>query len=72
MSHPLVKAACLAALSSIILTGCGAPKPPMPSGERVAINGQPLERQEDDRHFNDLEQYPNLESQQQRRGEGRR
>ena len=28
----------LSALLSVCLLGCGAPKPPMPSGERIAIN----------------------------------
>ena len=33
------------ALSAVIVTGCGAPKPPMPSGDRIAINGQPFKEQ---------------------------
>ena len=34
-----------ATLCTLLVTGCGAPKPPMPSGERIAVNGQPIERQ---------------------------
>lgn len=34
-----------ATLCALLVTGCGAPKPPLPSGERIAVNGQPIERQ---------------------------
>lgn len=29
---------CALALTSLLLTGCGAPKPPLPSGERIPVN----------------------------------
>ena len=33
---------CALALTSLFLTGCGAPKPPLPSGERIPVNSAPL------------------------------
>lgn len=30
---------------SALLAGCGAPKPPLPSGERIPINGNAAETQ---------------------------
>ena len=32
------KICCALALTSLFLTGCGAPKPPLPSGERIPVN----------------------------------
>lgn len=32
------KICCALALISLFLTGCGAPKPPLPSGERIPVN----------------------------------
>ena len=29
---------CALTLTSLFLTGCGAPKPPLPSGERIPVN----------------------------------
>ena len=72
MANHLMKVACLAALASLIVTGCGAPRPPMPSGQRIAINGQPVEHQEIDLSGNANEQYPNIENTNTFRQEGRR
>lgn len=33
------KICCALALTALFLTGCGAPKPPLPSGERIPVNG---------------------------------
>lgn len=33
---------CALALTSLFLTGCGAPKPPLPSGEHIPVNSAPL------------------------------
>lgn len=33
-----LKLCCAFALTSMILAGCGAPKPPLPSGERIPVN----------------------------------
>lgn len=41
MQTPL-KICCALALTSLFLTGCGAPKPPLPSGERIPVNSAPL------------------------------
>ena len=41
MKTPL-KICCALALTSLFLTGCGAPKPPLPSGERIPVNSAPL------------------------------
>lgn len=32
------KTCCALALTSLFLIGCGAPKPPLPSGERIPVN----------------------------------
>ena len=44
----------------------------MPSGQRIAINGQPVEHQEIDLSGNANEQYPNIENTNTFRQEGRR
>lgn len=36
-----IKLILTATICALLTTACGAPKPPMPSGERIAINGQP-------------------------------
>ena len=40
MKSPL-QICCALALTSLFLTGCGAPKPPLPSGERIPVNTVP-------------------------------
>lgn len=30
---------CAMVLTSLLLTGCGAPKPPLPYGDRIPVNG---------------------------------
>lgn len=32
-----------AVLTAIVLSGCSIPKPPLPDGTRVPVNGQPTE-----------------------------
>lgn len=39
-----------AALAALLLAGCSnIPDPPMPSGERIAVNGQPVQKKTEEK-----------------------
>lgn len=50
---------CALTLTSLLLTGCGAPKPPLPSGERIPVNSAPLSQ--DVNRFRLADEPPSLD-----------